>query len=149
MELKLADELKDDKYIKEFINNYKIIVAKDARYLLSYTNLQSNTIICFDDKKDNVMVNINDVLYFESFNGDVYVKIKGKILKVKKKLFELEEQYNKHGFIRINKSQILNIYHVNKITGSFSRKFTLYLDNNEELEVNRAYYTKFKERLEI
>ena len=149
MELKLADELKDDKYIREFINNYKIIIDKDARYLLSYTNLKSNTIICFNDKKDNVIVNINDVLYFESFNGDVFVKIKGKILKVKKKLFELEEQYSKYGFIRINKSQVLNVYQVNKITGSFSRKFTLYLNNGEELEVNRAYYTKFKERLEI
>lgn len=69
----------------------------------------------FDNKlsarKDNesYFINASDVLYFESVDNRTFLYTEGDVMEVKQRLYELEDILSEKDFIRISKSQIVNI----------------------------------------
>ena len=56
-----------------------------------------------------VMIPIAEVYYFDAVDNRVYLYTKDKCYEVKKKLFEIEEEYESTSFIRVSKNAIVNI----------------------------------------
>ena len=67
--------------------------------------------------------------------------------RIKDKLYQLEEELAAEGFIRINKSEIVNILHIREIVPWFNGRLLLKLDNKREVEVSRSYAGNFKDFL--
>lgn len=55
------------------------------------------------------IINVNEVICFYSKGQSNFCRVKDKELKIKKKLYELEENLDKNSFIRISNSCIVNI----------------------------------------
>lgn len=90
-----------------------------------------------------------DILYFEGADNYVFSYTAIDKFRIKNKLYELEKTLYDHGFIRINKSVLVNIMHISEIIPWFNAKLLLKLKNNNELEVSRSYVHAFREFLEI
>lgn len=89
------------------------------------------------------------ILYFEGSGNYVYAYTANDKFRIKNKLYELEETLYEQGFIRINKSSLVNILHISEIIPWFNAKLLLKLKNSLELEVSRSYVRPFRDFLEM
>lgn len=123
-------------------------ITDDAKYTLSEDNFVLQEII---GKKDTnyVVIPINEVFYFESYNHDVYTITKSNTYKIREKLYHLESILDASVFIRINQSTILNRQSIKHISSTLGLRYVIKLVNDKELIVTRSYYYKFKEYIGI
>ena len=94
-------------------------------------------------------ISIEDVVFFNAVNNNVYINdAQQKQYCIKHKLYQLESMNLPHYFIRINKSEIVNIKRVRTIVPMFKGKLILYLEGYKNpLDISRNYTKAFKERL--
>ncbi len=96
------------------------------------------------------MMPLEKIQFFEADNNDVYCIVDGekKIYRVKDKLYELEEKLDKNIFIRISKSNIVNILNISQVIPWFASKLLLkFKGTTRNLEVTRSYSKIFKDHL--
>ena len=96
-------------------------------------------------KTDNgeIIFSINDVYYFESVDKKTFAYLRNVVLKIEVRLSELENAYYEYGFIRVNKSTVLNVYKINSLKSELNMKVIALLDNGERVQINRSYKSKF------
>lgn len=136
--------------IKEFINND----LKEDRidYHYKKRNKEVNEVLGLLKKynhkligkteNEEVVFSLNDVYYFESVDKKTFAYLKNKVLKIEDILIDVEKAYFELGFIRVNKSTVLNIYKVNTLKSELNMKVIAMLDNNEKVQINRSYKAK-------
>lgn len=91
-------------------NNEKIKqFASDIEMLL---NTRSEILLTIGDTE--YFIPKNSILFFESYDGKVYAHTADKIFTAPYKLFELESMMSA-SFIRVSKSAIVNILHIESI----------------------------------
>ncbi len=149
MKLKLAKVLeKDYNLIKELLN-HNIEIVEDSLYEINLSNTEEwkETLIARTNENDFKIIDFKKVMYFESFDNDVFAVMKNERYKLKEKLYYYEAKYCTKEFVRVSKSYIVNIKEIETIRTTFNRKFILVMSNKEEIDVNRSYYEIFKERI--
>lgn len=92
---------------------------------------------------------INDIFYFESVDKKTFAYLKKSVWKVEFTLKELEEQFAGLGFVRINKSVIVNLYKIDLIKKDFEMRMLLQLENKETLIINRHYKKNFQACIDV
>jgi len=96
------------------------------------------------------VLSYEDILYFESCNGEISLRTSSNVYKVKDKLYELENKLSKEGFVRVSKANIVNILNVKHITPWFGGRLLLdFKSINVQIEVTRNYVRDFKEYLDM
>ena len=90
-----------------------------------------------DDK--TFLINPADVLYFESVDDHTFLYTADNVYEIKHRLYELENSLSDRDFIRISKSQIVNINNIKSLAPELNRSITATLTNNEILTVSRRY----------
>ena len=101
-------------------------------------------------KKDNSfeVIKPDMICFFMSDGNYVYCQTEVQRLEINKKLYELESSYADMGFIRINKSHVVNILKVNEIVPWFGGRLLLSFKGiKDEIPVSRHYVSGFKEFL--
>ena len=106
--------------------------------LKSHISLFDNTISA---KKDNqtCFVNASDIFYFESVNNRTFLYMEQEVLETAYRLYELESILPDEDFIRISKSQILNIHKVQTLKPELNRTILATMCNGERLNISRKY----------
>jgi hypothetical protein len=89
-----------------------------------------------------------DVYYFESVDKKTFAYLKHDVLQITDNLSDAEYTYASYGFIRINKSCIVNLYQVKVIKPEINMRIKLELENGESLIINRGYKKAFDAFLE-
>lgn len=87
-----------------------------------------------------------DLFYFESVDNKVFLYDEKEVFESDLKLYELEQITEGIDFIRISKSLIINISHIENVRALFNGKFEAALTNGEKIIINRHYVKKFKEK---
>lgn len=90
-----------------------------------------------DDK--TFLINPTDALYFESVDDHTFLYTKDNVYEVRHRLYELEELLSDRDFIRISKSQIVNINCIKSLVPELNRSLSATLSNGEILTVSRRY----------
>jgi len=96
-----------------------------------------------------VPLELGRIAFFNACGNDTFANTTdGQCFKIKHKLYELEESILPRSFIRINKSEIINIKHVIKIIPMFKGKLILKIQGYKNpLDISRNYTKEFKERI--
>lgn len=90
---------------------------------------------------------INDIYYFDSIDQNVYCYTKDDEFLVSFKLYQIEEMLNAHGFIRINKSTIVNRFKIKSFQSRLNGRMELHLISEDRLLISRNYVSKLKDLL--
>ena len=104
-----------------------------------------NHIELFDNKltarleDKTFLINPTDTLYFESVDDRTFLYTADKVYEIRHRLYELEEILSDRDFIRISKSQIVNINCIKSLVPELNRSLSATLSNGEILTVSRRY----------
>ena len=97
-----------------------------------------------NDKGDTEIIYISQILYIEAVDRDVFVYKAEGVYRIRKTLYELEDDLKDKLFVRISKSTIVNIKAIKSIAPEDFRRVKLLLKNGEYLIVSRSYANSFK-----
>ena len=102
-------------------------------------------------KKDGewYLINSSDVLYFESVDNRTFLYTEDEIMEVKQRLYELEMSLSDKDFIRISKSQIVNINKIRSLKPELNRTILATMCNGEQLYISRKYVQAIRNILSI
>ncbi|MDD6291680.1 MAG: LytTR family DNA-binding domain-containing protein [Lachnospiraceae bacterium] len=102
-------------------------------------------------KKENELyfVNSSDVLYFESVDNRTFLYTEDAVMEVRQRLYELEMILSEKDFIRISKSQIVNINKIRALRPELNRTLLATMCNGEQLSVSRKYVKAIRNLLSV
>ncbi|WP_105616403.1 LytTR family DNA-binding domain-containing protein [Vallitalea okinawensis] len=86
-----------------------------------------------------ILINPQDILYINVNKTEVTCITKDKTCYLKEPLYYYEEELKHKNFIKINKSQLVNLMNVVEIIPWFNSRLVLLLDNDIKLEVSKMY----------
>ncbi|MBQ9990548.1 MAG: LytTR family transcriptional regulator DNA-binding domain-containing protein [Lachnospiraceae bacterium] len=100
-------------------------------------------------KGEACLVKAADVLYFEAVDNRTFLYTQAEVMEIKQRLYELELVLSHGDFIRISKSQIVNIQKISSLRPEINRTILLTMCNEEQLFVSRKYVKAFRKQLSI
>ncbi len=115
--------------------------------LVKVISQSQETISGIRENGDTEQIYITDIYYIEAVDRDVFAYKAKDVYKIRKTLYELEEDLREKYFVRISKSTIVNIKAVKSIAPEDSRRVKLLLRNGEYLLVSRSYVNDFKKAI--
>lgn len=98
---------------------------------------------------DTCFVHLPDILYFESVDERTFLYTKDTVMETSYRLYELEQILSDQDFIRISKSQIMNVNLVKSLHPELNRTILATMCNGERLSVSRKYVPALKKLLAI
>lgn len=122
---------------------------EDIRVLVKTLSQGASYYINVENTQGVKHVDIKDILYFEALDNDVFAIVGNVRYYVLEKLYVLEQALTERNFVRVSKSFLVNIAHINFIKPMINSKLKLIMDNKDVVEVNRTYVKTFKERMEL
>lgn len=94
-------------------------------------------------------IDFTEVLYFETVDNRAFMYTDKMVLDIKYRLYELEVLLPDKDFIRISKSQIVNVNKIRSIRPEINRTMLLTMCNDEQIYVSRKYVKPFRALLSI
>lgn len=94
-------------------------------------------------------VEVGDVLYFETVDNRVFLYTEENVMEIKQRLYELESILPDKDFVRISKSQIVNINRIKTLKPEINRTILATMCNGEQLYISRKYVKEFRSVLAI
>ena len=88
-----------------------------------------------------------DIIRIYSAGGKTFASVSKKEYILRQRLYELEEQLTKHGFVRISNSEIINLKKVRNFDLSLSGTICVTLSDNTTTYVSRRYISRIKQVL--
>lgn len=93
---------------------------------------------------------LEDILFFKAAGNNLFAHTAAKTYEMKQKLYEMEKLISKDNFIRVNRSNIVNILKIKEIIPWFGGRILLRFTGSEErIEVSRNYVKDFKQFLDM
>lgn len=108
---------------------------------------EERQLVCFDGDKD-YYIPMDEILFFETGDGQVRAHTADRTYRVDYRLYELEELLPSY-FMRVAKSTILNIHHVRSVLKNITGASEIEFDHSKKhVYVSRSYYKALRNRLE-
>lgn len=141
--MKLIIEESDDYQENEIL--IKCQNQNDEEIQRIIQNIQSlqTSLICKKEKA-YLRIYLENILYIESIDEKTFLYTIDDVYEASQKLYELEQNLQSQGFLRISKSCILNLEYLQHVRTLFNGKYEATLTNNEKLTINRSYVPAFK-----
>ncbi len=127
----------------DYMDVVKLLVSgvqEERRYMHTLTGLSDNKFAVIEPR---------DVIYLEASGDGVMAYTESKPYRIKETLHYYESIWAAQGYIRINKSQLVNLLRVKEIIPWFNSRYVLRMDNNAELEVSKMFSKKLRNTLNI
>lgn len=118
--------------------------TREIDNLVQAINQSADTIMGIKGNGDTELIYISDILYFEAVDRDIFAYKAQDVYRIRKTLYELEEDLRDRFFVRISRSTIVNIKAVRSVAPEDSRRVKLLLKNGEYVLVSRNYVNDFK-----
>lgn len=101
-------------------------------------------------KEDKVeILDENNISRVYAQNGMVYASTQNGVYVLKSRLYEIEEILNNKKFVRISKSEIINLREVKNFDFSFVGTISVQMKNNDVCYVSRRFVSRIKKILGI
>lgn len=100
-----------------------------------------------DDKI--IKLTTKEIFYFESVDNKVFAYTSKEVYTIRKKLYEIEEEYFYTDFLRISKSVIVNVAKIAYLRPTLNGRFEAHLKNGEKIIISRQYVMDLKRKIGI
>ncbi len=143
LKVKIVSSKEQYNKIENKLKQAGFIISDDADFVFKELDYLQDTFIGLLDD-EYVLVPYQKILYVEAFDHDVFLKTIDQTYKIKEKLYEVESILQEVGFIRINKSQVVNKQMIKSIIPSLNSRMNIVMKNKELLYISRVYLPNFK-----
>lgn len=123
------------------------LTEQNPDYILIDMKFHKDHLIGKDQDSTFVILNAPDIMYIENCDTMTYACVKGKKYLIEEKLYEVEGLFATKGFVRVNKSAVVNINHISHIKPTYNTKFIITMKDGHVIDVTRTYYYIFKKYL--
>ena len=96
-----------------------------------------------------VILDVSAILYIESVDRKTFVYTKDTVYESKLKLYEIEARLCESGFIRANKSCLIQIRQIKSLRSDLDRRIRVTFESGEQILVSRQYADELKKRLGV
>lgn len=118
---------------------------KETQDIITY--LESKNVLMGRNEKESRLIKPSEIYYCEIVDRKCYAYLKEEVYNLEEGLAELTERYEMHGFVRISKSMVVNLYKVKQIEADFNMRTKLILLNEETIVMSRSYRDDFFRKL--
>ena len=145
--MKIRSEIKEQyKEIEVHVCNDKL--NDEVKNVMGQLHTFFDSSISVTDEVGNkCMISPMEVYTFYSEGQRVIAMDKDKKYVIQKKLYELEEEFGSLYFVRISKSEIVNIHKIKSLDMSITGTIRLVMKTGYETYVSRRNVSKIKEKL--
>lgn len=133
--------------IEDHVDVYYRKKTEEIIDILSYLNKEQTTILASWEGRQKIL-SLSDIYYFESVDKKVFIYDEGNVYNTDFTLQFIEEMGRKFGFIRVNKSTIINIYKIAHMKTDTQMRIIATLKNEERIQINRSYRKPFNDFLQ-
>lgn len=95
------------------------------------------------DEDDIKYIEIKDIFYLDCVDRKVFAYTEKCVYPLKESLSHYEEVLEDYGFVRVSKSNIVNIYKIKAIKSEINMRIGATFANGERLYINRNYKKSF------
>lgn len=127
---------------EDHIDVYYRRKTKEITDLLNDLKTHRQKLIGKADGKE-IFFSLQNVYYFESVDKKTFACLDQEVVQIPVSLQDLETAYFELGFVRVNKSTIVNVYKIDQLKPELNMRVTALLDNGERIRINRSYKPKF------
>ncbi len=99
--------------------------------------------------EETYLLDIAQVIYIESVDRKCYLYTSDEMYESDFRLYELEQQLEEYGFIRVSKSFLIHLQNVQSLKAEINRKIRITMSNGEQIIASRQYADELKKRLGV
>ena len=99
------------------------------------------------DDFEDVFLDPDEIYYLDYVDRKLFAYTAEGVFRVMNTLTSCEEMLWNYGFVRVSKSNLINIYKVRQLKPDINMKVYASFDNGERICVNRSYKKSFSEYL--
>lgn len=99
--------------------------------------------------EETYLLDIAQVIYIESVDRKCYLYTSDEMYESDFRLYELEQQLEGYGFIRVSKSFLIHLQNVQSLKAEINRKIRITMSNGEQIIASRQYADELKKRLGV
>ncbi len=118
---------------------------KETQDMIAY--LESKNVLMGRKETESRLIQPEEIYYCEIVDRKCYAYLKEEVWQLEEGLAKLTERYEMHGFVRISKSMVVNIFKVKQIQADFNMRMNLVLLNGETVVMSRSYRNVFFRKL--
>ncbi len=100
------------------------------------------------DDGEAVLLDPKEIYYLDHIDRKLFAYTKSGVYRVMETLASCEEMLWNYGFVRVSKSNLINIYKIRQLKPDLNMKVFASFDNGERICINRSYKKSFTEYLQ-
>ena len=124
-------------------------LTQEVENIMNIISQQNPSIISGIKDEKLEIIDENAIIAVFAQNGKVYADTKNGIYELKLRLYELENILDKTRFVRISKSEIINLKAVKNFDLSFTGTISVEMKNGKISYVSRRFVSKIKKILGV
>lgn len=136
------NEYEQPEIAEDHIDVYYRRKTKEIADLLNDLKKHRQKLLGKADGKE-IFFSLQNVYYFESVDKKTFACLDQEVVQIPVSLRDLENAYFELGFVRVNKSTIVNVYKIDVLKPELNMRVTALLDNGERIRINRSYKQNF------
>ena len=99
------------------------------------------------DDGEEIILDPGDVYYLDYVDRKLFAYTKNGVFRLMSTLSSCEEMLSSYGFVRVSKSNLVNIYKIKLLKPDVNMKVYASFDNGDRICVNRSYKKSFNDYL--
>lgn len=100
------------------------------------------------DDGEEIVLDPKDIYYLDHIDRKLFAYTRTGVYRLMTTLAACEEELWNYGFVRVSKSNLVNIYKIRQLKPDINMKVYASFDNGERICINRSYKKSFNEYLQ-
>lgn len=100
------------------------------------------------DDGEAILLDPKEIYYLDHIDRKLFAYTKNGVFRLMNTLAACEEMLWNYGFVRVSKSNLINIYKIKQLKPDLNMKVYASFDNGERICINRSYKKSFNEYLQ-
>ena len=101
------------------------------------------------DDGEEILLDPREIYYLDHIDRKLFAYTKNGVYRLMNTLAACEEMLWNYGFVRVSKSNLINIYKIKQLRPDLNMKVYASFDNGERICINRSYKKSFNEYLKV
>ena len=100
-----------------------------------------------EDDGEEILLDPKDIYYLDHIERKLFAYTRNGVFRLMNTLASCEEMLWNYGFVRVSKSNLINIFKIKQLKPDLNMKVYASFDNGERICINRSYKKSFNDYL--